>query len=234
MCSYGGSFSGEHGDGQSRAELLPKMFGHELMQGFREFKLIWDPDWKMNPGKMIDAYNATDNLRLGPDYDPKPIKTHFKFPGDDEGSFSASYPYAVSELENVAKTKMAPCVQATWSQKRKKIPLEGAPIFFLKCLQGNVIGKNGWKDEAVKKALDLCLSCKGCKKECPMNVDMATYKSEFLSHYYEGRLRPRSAYAFGLIYWWSRAASYMPKIANFFAQQPPFSNFIKWMVGTQS
>jgi FAD/FMN-containing dehydrogenase len=88
VLSHGGSLSGEHGDGQSRGELLPKMFGPELMQAFREFKRIWDPEWKMNPGKVIDAYQADENLRLGIDYRPPQLPTHFHYPGDDHGSFS--------------------------------------------------------------------------------------------------------------------------------------------------
>ncbi len=80
--------------------------------------------------------------------------------------------------------------------------------------------ENGWRDEHVKDALDLCLSCKGCKGDCPVNVDMATYKSEFLSHYWEGRIRPRSAYAFGLVDRWSRFASLVPGLVNLVTQLP--------------
>src|SRR5207248_4517374 len=87
VVSHGGSLSGEHGDGQSRAELLPKMFGSELVQAFREFKSIWDPDWKLNPGKVVDPYPITSNLRLGRDYRPPRVKTHFAFP-NDHGSFA--------------------------------------------------------------------------------------------------------------------------------------------------
>jgi hypothetical protein len=86
VLELGGSLSGEHGDGESRAELLPKMFGPELIDAFREFKSIWDPDWKMNPGKVVDPYGITDNLRLGVDYAPPPLETHFAYP-DDRGSF---------------------------------------------------------------------------------------------------------------------------------------------------
>ena len=78
---YGGSLSGEHGDGQSRGALLPKMFGPELMQAFRKFKTLWDPDGKMNPHKVVDAYSPAENLRLGADYNPLHVSTHFKFPG---------------------------------------------------------------------------------------------------------------------------------------------------------
>ncbi len=87
VLSFGGSISGEHGDGQSRAELLPKMFGPEIIEAFREFKSIWDPDWKMNPGKVLEAYPVTSNLRLGRDYNPREPKTHFQFP-EDRGSFA--------------------------------------------------------------------------------------------------------------------------------------------------
>src|SRR5206468_1207757 len=87
VLSYGGSLSGEHGDGQSRADLLPKMFGDELMEAFREFKSIWDPEWKMNPGKVVDAYRITENLRLGTDYRPPQVDAHFSYP-DDGGSLA--------------------------------------------------------------------------------------------------------------------------------------------------
>ncbi len=80
MVSFGGSLSGEHGDGQSRAELLPKMFGEELIEAFREFKSIWDPHWKMNPGKKINPILIVDNLRLGTNYNPWHPETHFQFP----------------------------------------------------------------------------------------------------------------------------------------------------------
>src|SRR5262249_2527826 len=96
--------------------------------------------------------------------------------------------------------------------------------------QGEVI-QDGWKSDEVFEALDLCLSCKGCKGDCPINVDMATYKAEFLAHYYEGRLRPRSAYAMGFIYQWARIASRMPGLVNFITHTPPFSYFAKLGAG---
>jgi Fe-S oxidoreductase len=106
----------------------------------------------------------------------------------------------------------------------------GRSRLLFEMLQGDII-KNGWKDKRVKESLDLCLACKGCKHDCPVNVDMATYKSEFLSHYYEGRLRPRTAYVFGWIYWWSRIASRMPDVANFFMHAPVVSRFTKAIMG---
>jgi len=97
-------------------------------------------------------------------------------------------------------------------------------------LQGDVVAK-GWRDTHVREALDLCLACKGCRNECPVNVDMATYKSEFLAHYYAGRLRPVTAYSMGWIYWWVRLASQIPRVANFFTHSRPFSTLMKFAGG---
>jgi FAD/FMN-containing dehydrogenase/Fe-S oxidoreductase len=209
---YNGSLSGEHGDGQSRADLLEIMYGKELMEAFREFKRIWDPAWKMNPGKVIDPYGETANLRLGADYHPPTLKTHFQFP-EDAGSFA----HATLRCVGVGKCRrhdsgtMCPSYMVTREEEHST---RGRAHLLFEMLQGEEI-KSGWKSKEVKNALDLCLACKGCKGDCPVNVDMATYKSEFLAHYYKGRLRPRSAYAFGWIYWWARLASLMPGVVNF-------------------
>src|SRR5438067_7390160 len=98
-------------------------------------------------------------------------------------------------------------------------------------LHGDPIGKSGWRDDHVKEALDLCLACKGCKSECPLNVDMATYKAEFLAHYYEGRLRPRHAYAMGLIPWWARIAARMPGVVNAVLRAPGLGKLIQALGG---
>ncbi|HCI80480.1 MAG TPA: FAD-binding oxidoreductase [Ktedonobacter sp.] len=228
VVAYGGSLSGEHGDGQSRAEFLPIMFGDELMQAFREFKSIWDPDWKMNPGKIINAYPVDQNLRQGTDYNPLPVKTHFKFP-DDNGSFA----HATLRCVGVGKCRrtegglMCPSYMVT---REESDTTRGRAHLLFEMLQGNPIG-DGWKDEHIKDALDLCLACKGCKGDCPVNVDMATYKSEFLSHYYEGRLRPITAYTMGLIYWWAQLASHMPRLANFITHAPLLSSIVKALGG---
>jgi Fe-S oxidoreductase len=106
----------------------------------------------------------------------------------------------------------------------------GRAHLLFEMLQGQVI-TDGWKSEHVKESLDLCLACKGCKGDCPVNVDIATYKAEFLSHYYEGKVRPRSQYAFGLIYWWARAASHMPRLVNFLTQTPGLAAVAKAVAG---
>jgi FAD/FMN-containing dehydrogenase/Fe-S oxidoreductase len=228
VVSYGGSFSGEHGDGQSRAELLPKMFGPELIQAFREFKVLWDPDWKMNPGKVIEPYKLDENLRLGADYKPWEPKTHFKFP-EDQGSLA----YATLRCVGVGKCRrdeggvMCPSFRATHEEKHST---RGRAHLLWEMAKGDVI-RDGWRDQHVKDSLDLCLACKGCKSDCPVGVDVATYKAEFLSHYYEARRRPRSAFAFGNIDIWGRLASRVPGLVNLTTQLPFLRDMAKLVAG---
>lgn len=185
--SYGGSLPGEHGDGQARGEILPRMFGEELVKAFREFKATWDPLGRMNPGKVVDPYRIDENLRFGADYRPQQVTTHFAYP-DDHFSFAR----AMERCVGVGKCRkeeggtMCPSYMAT---REEMHATRGRARLLFEMLQGDPV-KEGWKSEAVKEALDLCLACKGCKGECPVHVDMATYKAEFMAHYYEGRRRP--------------------------------------------
>jgi FAD/FMN-containing dehydrogenase/Fe-S oxidoreductase len=228
VVSYGGSLSGEHGDGQSRAEMLPKMFGPELVHAFEEFKGIWDPDWKMNPGKVVRPYKIDENLRYGADYDPPEPQTHFKFTGD-----GYSFRRATERCVGVGKCRreeggtMCPSYMVTREEEHST---RGRARMLFEMLQGEAVHE-GWKSDAVKDSLDLCLSCKGCKGDCPVHVDMATYKAEFLSHYYQRRLRPRHAYAFGWIHYWARLAGAAPMLANFFTQTPLVRDAFKFLGG---
>ena len=212
VLAHGGSLSGEHGDGQSHAELLPKMFGAELVEGFREFKAIWDPDFKLNPHKIVDPYPLDSNLRLGAAYRPRPVQTHFRFPRD-AGSFAGATErcFGVGKCRRTEGGTMCPSFMVT---REEMHTTRGRAHLLFEMLNGEAIGKSGWRDPHVKEALDLCLACKGCKGDCPVGVDIATYKAEFLSHYYERRLRPASAYALGLFPTWARIAAHTPRLAN--------------------
>ena len=229
VVKYGGSLSGEHGDGQSRGELLPKMFGEELVQAFAEFKQIWDPDWKMNPGKVVKPFRRDQNLRYGEKYDPPQFRTHFKFP-EDKGSFA----YAIERCVGVGKCRrhengtMCPSYMATREEMHST---RGRARLLWEMLNGSLIAKNSWRDNHVHEALDLCLACKGCKTDCPVNVDMATYKAEFLSHYYMARMRPIHAYAFGMIHNWARLAQTAPSLVNFVNRAPIISELVKKFIG---
>jgi len=224
VVGYGGSLSGEHGDGQSRGALLPKMFGTELMTAFREFKAVWDPDNKLNPHKVVEAYVPTENLRLGIDYKPLKPQTHFKFP-DDDGSFAKATLRCIG-LGACRKSdggSMCPSYMVTLEEEHST---RGRAHMLFELLQGEVLG-NDWQDEHVKKSLDLCLACKACKSECPANVDVATFKAEFLSHYYERKSRPLHAYAFGMIDLWARLASFAPRLVNFVNHAPGMSLLLR-------
>ena len=233
VVSYGGSLSGEHGDGQSRAELLPKMFGTELVGAFREFKQLWDPQWKMNPGKVVDPYRIDENRRLMDEEERWDPKTHFHFP-DDEHSFKR----ATLRCVGVGKCRrtigqepgddtMCPSFLVTHEEQHTT---RGRAHLLFELLKGEELEPK-WRDDHVKEALDLCLACKGCKGDCPVNVDVATYKAEFLSHYWEGRLRPRHAYAFGWIDKWARLASIWPGAVNLVTQTPFLSHLAKIAAG---
>ncbi|MEW6473806.1 MAG: FAD-linked oxidase C-terminal domain-containing protein [Actinomycetota bacterium] len=228
VVSLGGALSGEHGDGQARAEFLPKMFGPELVEAFARFKAIWDPDGRMNPHKVVDPYRVDEDLRLGPGYDPKPVRTYFQFP-DDDGDFSR----ATQRCVGVGKCRrtdggiMCPSYMVTREEEHST---RGRAHLLFDMLSGRgPVG--GFRDDHVKDALDLCLACKGCRGECPVNVDIATYKAEFLAHYYAHRLRPRAAYAMGFIMYGAALAARSPGIANAAMSAPGLGQLLKRSAG---
>jgi Fe-S oxidoreductase/FAD/FMN-containing dehydrogenase len=231
VVGFGGSLSGEHGDGQARAEFLPRMFGDEIVAAFREFKSIWDLRWKMNPGKVVDPNRQDENLRLGAHYRPMQTVTFFKY-RDDGGDFARATLRCVGfgECRRREHGTMCPSYRATGEEKHST---RGRARMLFEMLQGDVVAK-GWRDDAVEDALHLCLSCKGCKADCPVGVDMATYKAEFLAHHYAGRLRPRSAYAFGWIDRWARLASHAPRAVDLVARQPLLGAMAKATMGMAS
>lgn len=229
VVKHNGSISGEHGDGQARAALLVKMYGEELVEAMRRFKAIWDPQGKMNPGKVTDPFMPDQNLRLGPrGYRPQEETTHFAYP-DDHGSFinATTRCVGVGKCRKTESGTMCPSYMVT---KEEKHSTRGRSRLLFEMLQGDVL-PDRWHSRHVHEALDLCLACKGCKGECPVNVDMATYKAEFLSRYFKRHLRPITAYTLGWIYWWSRIASKMPRVANFFSQTPYLSGLVKRLGG---
>lgn len=227
---YGGTLSGEHGDGQARASMLEKMYGPELMQAFREFKAIWDPAGKMNPGKVLEPFPPTSNLRLGPNYQPPDLPTYFSYQ-QDHNSFATATRRCVGvgscRRRDSDKGVMCPSYMAT---NEEKYSTRGRARLLFEMLHGGPID-DLWRSTEVEEALDLCLGCKGCKSDCPVQVDMATYKAEFRAHHYKARLRPRAAYSMGLIHEWSRIASSAPWLANAVFQWPGLSAAAKWAGG---
>ena len=227
---HGGSLSGEHGDGQARGELLSRLFSPEMMQAFREFKAIWDPEGRMNPGKAVDARPLDADLRLGTSYDPPQGRTWFGFP-DDLGSFAHATLrcVGVGKCRKVDTGTMCPSYMVT---REEKHTTRGRAQLLFEMLEGDPLD-TGWQSEAVHEALDLCLACKGCKGECPVQVDMATYKAEFLAHYHERHRRPRTAYSFGHVRTWARLVSRLrlARVANSLAATPVIRNLMKLLAG---
>jgi FAD/FMN-containing dehydrogenase/Fe-S oxidoreductase len=226
VVKYDGTLSGEHGDGQARAQLLEKMYGPEMLRAFQEFKAIWDPTNKMNPGKVVDPYPITSNLRVGPNYQPREYGGHFAY-ADDGGSFTQ----ATRRCVGVGKCRrrdsdagvMCPSYMATGEEKHST---RGRARLLFEMMRGDPL-EDAWKSREVEEALDLCFACKGCKSDCPVHVDMATYKAEFRSQHYKHRLRPRAAYSMGQIERWARYASWLPGLANTFAN----TSWAKWGAG---
>jgi Fe-S oxidoreductase len=203
------------------------MFGNELIKAFGEFKAIWDPTNRMNPHKIVDPYQPDENLRLGADYRPWEPATHFSFQKDGNSfSRAAMRCVGVGECRRHHEGTMCPSYRVTMEEKHST---RGRAHLLFEMAQGEVI-HDGWKSEAVKEALDLCLSCKGCTGECPVEVDIPTYKAEFMSHYYEGHMRPLNAYAFGFIDRWAQLSSFVPELVNLFTQAPLTSNVAKAIV----
>ncbi|WP_205791689.1 FAD-binding and (Fe-S)-binding domain-containing protein [Burkholderia sp. Ac-20353] len=229
VVDFGGSLSGEHGDGQAKAEFLPIMYGPELMQAMAEFKAIWDPSNRLNPGKVINAYRADENLRLGPAYKPVTLQTKLTFasPEGDGMQRAIERCIGMGKCRSLDGGTMCPSYRAT---REEKFSTRGRAHLFWEMLQGDVI-KDGWNSAEVKEALDACLGCKGCKSDCPTHTDMASYKSEFLSHYYETHRRPRQAMFMGRIGQWAPLASRFPRLTNFMTSTPPLARIGKWIAG---
>ncbi|MEU6660528.1 FAD-binding and (Fe-S)-binding domain-containing protein [Streptomyces sp. NPDC046821] len=202
VVAHGGSLSGEHGDGQARAELLPKMYGPDLVRLFERVKDVWDPDGLLNPGMLVRPHRLDENLRFAV-LPREPVDVAFGYPHDG-GDFSA----AVRRCVGVAKCRtekapsgggvMCPSFRATGDETHST---RGRARLLHEMLAGEVV-TDGWQSTEVRDALDLCLSCKGCRSDCPVGVDMATYKAEFLHHHYEGRRRPAAHYSMGWLPRW--------------------------------
>ncbi|HWD02808.1 MAG TPA: FAD-binding and (Fe-S)-binding domain-containing protein [Amycolatopsis sp.] len=217
VAAHGGSLSGEHGDGQARSELLGRMYSPEMLTLFARFKEIFDPADRMNPGVIVEPRRVDADLRVRRAPLVLENVTVLGYP-EDRGSFGQ----AMRRCVGVGKCRntsgggvMCPSYRATREEKHST---RGRAHLLAEMVNGEVI-RDGWQSEEVAEALDLCLSCKGCLSDCPVDVDMATYKAEFLHQHYRGRRRPASHYSMGWLPMWLRATSLAPRVANFFSRR---------------
>ncbi|MFD5793016.1 FAD-binding and (Fe-S)-binding domain-containing protein [Streptomyces diastatochromogenes] len=231
VASYGGSLSGEHGDGQARGELLTRMFGERLVAAFGELKAVFDPDNRMNPGKVVDPNPVDGHLRLGPTWRPASSETYFGYPADDH-----SFNRAVLRCVGIGNCRthrggvMCPSYRATREEEHST---RGRARLLFEMLDGHGDSAvtDGWRSTAVRDALDLCLACKGCKSDCPTGVDMATYKAEFLAHHYAGRPRPAAHYSMGWLPLWAQLARPAPGLVNSVLHAPGLARAGKRLAG---
>ncbi len=222
VAGYGGSMSGEHGDGRARSALLPAMYSAPAIELFGRVKSIFDPDGRLNPGVLVD---------------PKPVDADLRtlaIVGRND-HFSEAVHHCTGVGKCLANGTpglgvMCPSYQATRDEKDST---RGRARVLQEMINGGLVD-GGWKSPEVHEALDLCLSCKGCARDCPTGIDMAAYKAQVLDHSYRGRLRPRSHYALGWLPRWGRLITRLGALAgviNAAMSLPGLRSVIKWSAG---
>ena len=227
VATYGGSMSGEHGDGRARSALLPKMYSPAAIALFTQVKRIFDPENLLNPGVLVDPAPIDADVRAV-QAGPKAFRRdHLRFSTDVHQCSGVGKCIADSTAGGAV---MCPSYQATRDEKDST---RGRSRALQEMVNGELF-TDGWRSVEVLEALDLCLSCKGCRSDCPTGIDMAAYKAEFLDHYYQGRLRPRDHYFIGLLPMWGRLVTSIPglsAIANAALGIKPLAAVAKWAAG---
>lgn len=226
---YGGSLSGEHGDGRVRAEFIPLMIGKQNYDLLRQIKQTWDPKGIFNPGKIVDAPPMNQALRYQPDQKEKPIATIFDF-SEAGGILRAAEKCNGSgdcRRLDFAGGTMCPSYRATRDEKDSTRARANALREFLTHSEK----PNPFDEDALHEVMDLCLSCKGCASECPSNVDMSAMKAEFLHHYHRSRGVPFRTRFFSRIADVNALAARLPRLSNFLLAHPLSGGWIKRALG---
>ncbi|MEW2353315.1 FAD-linked oxidase C-terminal domain-containing protein [Spirillospora sp. NPDC029432] len=233
VVSFGGTVSGEHGDGRARSELLGAMYSPELLRAFGAFKGVFDPEGRLNPGVIVDPVPTDADLRPGQGRDALAL-TPVHALTRDKGSFTAAVHrcVGVGACRNLETGAMCPSFKVTRDEVHST---RGRARVLAEMLRGETI-RDGWRSTEVRDALDLCLSCKACASDCPVNVDMATYKAEFLHRHYAGRPRPLAHYSMGWLPLWSRLVAGVPgaaRSANAALRRRPVAALAKRLAGVE-
>jgi len=229
VAGYGGSLSGEHGDGRARSELLPAMYSADAIALFEQVKGLFDPNDILNPGVLVRPVAIDADLRtLGRGVVTAPLG--FRFAHDD-GDLGV----AVHRCTGVGKCVAGPSPTGVMcpsfvATRNEKDSTRGRARALQEAIDGRLI-KGGIVAPEVHEALDLCLSCKGCASDCPTGIDMATYKSEVLNQTYRGRRRPRSHYILGRLPFWARLTSPIARLANLGLRIPGLAHLARWVAG---
>ncbi|KFG05501.1 MULTISPECIES: FAD-binding and (Fe-S)-binding domain-containing protein [Streptomyces] len=217
VVEHGGTLSGEHGDGRARGELLQVMYSHRMIRTFAAFKEVFDPEGLLNPGVIVAPAALDADLALHTPSTVLPVETLFSFPHDEDGFAGAVRRcVGVGRCRSDAGGVMCPSYRATGEENAST---RGRARLLQEMVRGGTV-QDGWRSTEVRDALDLCLSCKACSSDCPVGVDMATYKAEFLHQHYKGRLRPRSHYSLGWLPLTSRLVGHMARPVNALLRGP--------------
>jgi FAD/FMN-containing dehydrogenase/Fe-S oxidoreductase len=227
VAELGGSISGEHGDGIARSELLPMMFKPDLIDAFRSFKLAFDPDRMMNPGVIVDPHPLDSHLKLGAKFWPRTVTTHFDLAEEGGIAGAALKCVGIGKCRKTEAATMCPSYMATRDEKHST---RGRARLLLEALSSDLLPA-GFGDEALRESLELCLSCKACKSECPSSIDMAAYRAEFFANYYRTHARPLASWFFGHLHEVARLAERAPALANSLANAPMLGAIGKRMLG---
>ena len=225
---YDGSLSGEHGDGRLRGEFIKQMVGEKNYQLLREIKSTWDPANIFNPNKIVDTPSMNTMLRYSPGQQTPPFKTVFRFHNQDilqhAEQCNGSGDCRKTELSGGT---MCPSFMATRNEK----DTTRARANILREFLTNSKKMNRFDHEEILDVMDLCLSCKGCKSECPSNVDVAKLKAEFLQHYYDANGIPFRSKLIANFNLYAKLGSIFPMLYNFMVTTPGFSSMIKKFSG---
>jgi Fe-S oxidoreductase len=224
---FGGHMSGEHGDGLQRSELNEIIFGPDLYEAMRQFKQVWDPRGLMNPGKKVDAPSMIESLRYGPDYAAREPKTHLSFASDGGLLGAVEMCNGAAVCRKLKAGTMCPSFMAT---KDEKDSTRGRANALRNALAGEVFDRSSFTSKETYDVLDLCLSCKACKTECPSSVDMAKLKIEFLAQYQDVHGTPLRSRVFGNIHTISRLTAPVAPLANL-ALRTPVAKPVMRMIG---
>ena len=221
---YRGSLSGEHGDGRARAPYIETVLGKEMMPLLRQVKELWDPDYRFNPGKILDAKPIDTDLRYSPAYQKPDVDTafHWRESNGFDGAIEQCNGAGVCRKLAESGGTMCPSYHATRNEKDNT---RGRANLFRQLFSGKQ--KEAFKSEELKEALDLCLSCKACKSECPANVDMAKMKAEFMNGYHKENGTTLSEQFFGQPEKLYPAASFFSSITNFINRQKPVKKLLE-------
>jgi Fe-S oxidoreductase len=227
VAEFGGSLSGEHGDGIARSELLSAIYPPDLIEAFGDFKRIFDPQGRLNPGVIVEPHPLDAHLKMGAGYRPRAVATHFDLSAEDGLAGAALKCAGIGKCRKTDAGTMCPSYMATRDERHST---RGRARLLHEALAGDLL-PGGIGDPALRDALELCLACKACKTECPASVDMAAYRAEFFSHYYREHRRPLRAHFFARLHGLARAAALAPRVANALASAPGADAFIRHALG---